>query len=260
MMFSRRPALAQNRGRTAAGRVVSGALPSTPLGLVSSVAVKAYWQADLGTAISTGVSAWADQSGNGFALTQGGGGTLEPAYSASDATLNNLPTITADGVQQTLASTTLTMPTPGTTPSWFWAVLKQVTWSGGVGRRWWGAAGGGNRLIVFNTGVTPQSAAHNAVTGPLNAGATIGSWIRAEAYFSNTVSDYLKLAGTSVTGTATGNNIPTAGFTLFANGVGTQFSNIAIYALGIWLGQPTAGEKSALDAWVTAKCGGGVGL
>lgn len=51
----------------------------TPASVASLVA---WYRADLGVTIATGVSQWADQSGNGYHMAQATGGN-QPAYSAS---------------------------------------------------------------------------------------------------------------------------------------------------------------------------------
>ena len=54
-----------------------------------------WWRADLGTTVATGVSAWADQSGNGFAMTQGTGSS-QPTLVAAHAALNNQAALSFD--------------------------------------------------------------------------------------------------------------------------------------------------------------------
>ena len=51
-----------------------------------------WLRADAGVTQSGTVSAWADQSGNGLNAVQGNG-TLQPTYSANNASLNNLPSM-----------------------------------------------------------------------------------------------------------------------------------------------------------------------
>lgn len=67
----------------------------------------AWYRADMGVTIATGVSAWADQSGSGDAnknLAQGTG-TAQPAFNASDSAYAGKPTLTFTAASsQSLAS------------------------------------------------------------------------------------------------------------------------------------------------------------
>lgn len=54
--------------------------------------LKLWLRADLGTTIATGVSVWADQSGNGNNVTQGTG-SKQPTLNATDAAYNNKSTL-----------------------------------------------------------------------------------------------------------------------------------------------------------------------
>jgi hypothetical protein len=61
------------------------------------IASPAVWlRADLGITIATGVSVWADQSGNSNNATQGTTGD-QPAYNASDPAYNGQPTVQFNG-------------------------------------------------------------------------------------------------------------------------------------------------------------------
>jgi hypothetical protein len=61
--------------------------------LPTQLAGCALWlRADLGITIGTGVSAWADQSGNAHNVTQGTG-AAQPTYTTSDAAYNNKPVL-----------------------------------------------------------------------------------------------------------------------------------------------------------------------
>jgi len=54
-----------------------------------------WWRADLGTTVATGVSAWADQSGNGFAATQAVGAN-QPTLVAAHVALNSQAALSFD--------------------------------------------------------------------------------------------------------------------------------------------------------------------
>lgn len=60
-----------------------------------------WLRSDLGITLATGVSAWADQSGNGDAnrnVTQATG-SAQPIYTTADAAFNNQPTLRSTGTQ-----------------------------------------------------------------------------------------------------------------------------------------------------------------
>ena len=70
--------------------------PINPLSLTS---LRAWFKSDTGTTIATGVSAWADQSGNGNNLVQATG-SLQPALTSN--AINGLPALTFDGADDTM--------------------------------------------------------------------------------------------------------------------------------------------------------------
>jgi len=83
-----------------------GSLPFSP----RNISGLALWlRADKGVTIATGVSSWADQSGNGNTATQATG-SAQPTRNASDASYNNQATLSfASAASQFLAT--------GATPS-----------------------------------------------------------------------------------------------------------------------------------------------
>lgn len=86
--------------------VSSSFTPKSLAGLI------AWYRADLGVTVATGVSAWADQSGSGDANRNAIQNTAanQPTLTASDALYNNRPTINNTSGTQYLAT-----PTWGTT-------------------------------------------------------------------------------------------------------------------------------------------------
>ena len=74
---------------------------SSPFSPKSISGLYLWLRADLGITIATGVSSWADQSGNGDAnrtVTQGTG-AAQPVYTASDAGFDSKPTVSSTGTQ-----------------------------------------------------------------------------------------------------------------------------------------------------------------
>jgi hypothetical protein len=81
----------------------SGASNFTP---PSIAGLTAWYRADLGITIGTGVSAWADQSGTGDAnknVTQGTAAN-QPTFNASDGAYNSKPTLSFDDTNDVLIS------------------------------------------------------------------------------------------------------------------------------------------------------------
>lgn len=222
--------------------------------IITSVPVLLAVQSDLDVTQSGTVSAWGDQSGNGNNLSQAVAGK-RPTFTAG--ALNGYASILFDGSDDVLTSAGPNLPAPGTTNTFMWAVLKQVTWT--LNDVLW-SANTATSMRLAQTTSTPRMNVANITAGPDNSAGTVGSWFRVEALFSNSVNDFLKVGPTSVTGTNTGNTDPAAGFLLGSNQAGTSFGNLEIVAFMICGGHPTVTEKAALSAAVTAKYGSSVGV
>jgi hypothetical protein len=114
--MSRRSSGQQQRGRNPFGSTGI----SSPTGIAGLVA---WYRADLGVTIGTGVSQWNDQSGLGDAnrnLTQGTG-SAQPTLNASDAAYNNQATLSFLGASaQRLISGTFAASDPAPT-TWYFA-------------------------------------------------------------------------------------------------------------------------------------------
>jgi hypothetical protein len=93
---------------TTAGRVpANGKIPLTS-------GLQLWLRSDLGITIGTGVSAWADQSGNGNNVVQATG-SKQPTYSASDAAFNGQASLLfAIANLQTLGNAGWNLPQPMT--------------------------------------------------------------------------------------------------------------------------------------------------
>lgn len=216
-------------------------------------ATVAWYRSDLGGLVNP-VSTWPDQSGNGFDLTQGTAG-FRPALVASGGP-NGRPSVLFDGTDDRLVNAALNRPAPATTPTFFWAVLRQVTWSGGD--RFWGMdPATTNRMVVFANGVTPDLSGNNAVAStPVTSQLTINTYKGLYCLFTGSTSDYIQVAGgTKSTGINTGNTDPAAGFTLGAQGNGVSNSNVEICELAIFSAEPTPAQFAMLDSYRAALYG-----
>jgi hypothetical protein len=225
--------------------------PTDPLSIITSRSAFFYLIADLGVTVVTGASLWADQSGNGNNAVQANTG-LQPAYNIADSNFGSRNSLTSSNN----AAMTMTWdpPVPGTTPVWFWVILRQRSSLSGR----YIMAGGNGILAISQASGGVNIRQSNTTQVNVNGGATIGVATRVETSFTNSTSDYVKAGSTSVTGANAGNS-DAPSFVLFArSNASTTSSDVDIAAVGAWNGEPTSGEKAALDAWVTSYYGAGV--
>lgn len=258
-MTSRYPNPRLNRGRVASGPAAPNAGAAGPLSIVASAANVFYLIADLGITIGTGVVAWANQGPTGVNgdLSQATG-PLQPALSA--AALSGKNTVVFDGADDFMTFAALDLPDPDITPTWFWIVFRQITWT--IADAVFGAGGTTNMRLFQGSSVSGNMRISNGISGAENTGAPIGSFVRAEALFGNTATDYLKLGSSLGAAAAAGGNNPVLGqFVLGAYTIaGVGAANIELAAIGAWNAKPTGPELAALDAWVTGYYGAGVAV
>lgn len=94
--------------RVSRGNLPAGFAPPMMGGLL------AWWRADAGITTATGVSAWADLSGNGNTVTQATG-SAQPTYNASSATFGARPSLTfVAASSQALANASFNASQPDT--------------------------------------------------------------------------------------------------------------------------------------------------
>jgi hypothetical protein len=246
-VFSRRPFERQNRGRVAA------AAPGSPLTILGAASVLQWCRSDLGITIGTGVSAWADQSGNGRHYTQGTG-AAQASYNATGGP-NGRPSLLFDGTDDFLEAAAFNLPAPGTTPTYLAIVFRIVSWTSND-RLFGDAATVGVRHGAFMAGASPEIRGQNTFTAIANTGAAVGTYVRGEFYFSNTASDYVRCANTNVTGSNMGNGTST-GRRLGTDGAGPAgvCANIEVCEILYRNADLTAGERTALNAYWTATYG-----
>lgn len=237
--------------------LVSPQYQTTPSGetsplIILGAALVAWWRADLGITLNgSNVSAWADQSGNGWHLTQGTA-VNQPAFSASGGP-NSQAMVNFDGTNDVLPNAALARPAPGTEPSLIFLILRQDVYAN---RRFCGA-GVSNTLNIHQSALDPQIRMLNAANGPTNSALVVGAWGRIIGFFNNNTTDYLKIIATTVTGTNCGNNTG-VGFCLGANSPGSVEADCSIAEAFIANRDLTAPEATALDAYVTSRYGAGL--
>jgi len=219
------------------------AAPTVQSIMAASEIVAGWDAADL---VASPVALWPDASGNGFDLVQAVAGS-QPTWGAATGP-NGQPAVLFDGVDDVM-SVVLDLPAPGTTPSFFWAVLRQVTWTNNDG--FWGAD-----MLIGQFTASPQifQFAGGGFNGP-STGLTVNVYKRLEAFFNDDVSDYLKAGASSVTGTNAGNTSASATFELGQYGGAGTSSNIQVCELWIFNVLPTPAQLAQLDAYALARYG-----
>lgn len=174
--------------------------------------------------------------------------SVQPIYTASDATLNNKPTITLDGVNDRLFNT-LALPAPGTSPYSFFGVIKVVS-ATSFGAWMADNSNVGSPALIELTATTVRAqAGSNGGVGNYAA----GTWYRFRCDFSNSATDILKIgSAANVTG-ATG-NVSQAGLAI--GSAGTQnYANIAFAEIGVVAATPAqmTAYLAQYDAWVASQ-------
>ncbi len=248
MSLIRRPGARFNRGRIPERQ---GAVQQTPLTILGSLA---WWvRADPGITTGTGVSAWADQSGNGVNFTQGTG-SAQPAFVAG--AINGKPTVLFDSVDDVM-SASWARSAPGTQPFYIWFVARQVTWIASRGLLGDYAAGPEGFIVQGVTGA-PNLAQFAGANVNQNTAASLNTFFRFEEYFSNSAASYQKIGSTEVSGGNPGNAVGGGTLQLGAYGNSSSRSNVEFAEAFAFLGAPTASQRAALDAYCTSRYGAGL--
>ncbi len=223
----------------------------TPLSILGQSNLHFWLRADRGVTIGTGVSAWADQSGNGVDFSQATG-SKQPAFSSS-AGPNSQAAITGDGTDDFLANAALDLAAPGTTPLTMWMICKAVTWTANKG-----ICGAGTWPIIYQVTSTPRIQQFAGGNANANDSLTLGDWRLVEGNFKASIADYLRVGSNKVTGQSASNADPAAGATIFSRAAGTTCMNVVIAEI-FWAKKTlSAGEITALDAYASARYGSGV--
>lgn len=226
-------------------RIQRGSEPS-PLLILGSLA---WWvRSDSGF---TG-SAWADKSGNGVNFAQATG-TKQP--SLISAALNGRDAVRFDGSNDNMAAA-WTRVAPGTMPFYIWMVCALRTWVLNDNLIADGSSSTGMG-IRCRTG-TPELRQHNGSLVNANTAAVIGSPVRIEAKFGNSTADYLKIGATSVTGANSGNAAGNGTLVLGAQSPAAGEAEMDLYEAFAFLGVPSAGQRTELDAYCTSRYGAGL--
>ena len=245
--MSRRPGARLNRGRLTVPSGASAPAVVTPVTIMGANCVE-WWRADLGNTIAVDGN-WVGQVA---AVTWAQGTPGARATQSASGGPNSTAMMTLDGTDDNFTCV-LVRAAPATTPAIIWLIMKQLSWTA-------------NEAIVNDASATfailqrtasPQLAMSAGAIVNLNGGAAVGSWTRVQAAFGNAGTDELLCGATSVTGAGAGNTAGTAP-RLGMNGAGTAFGNFALAEVAFFNAKPSAGQKTALDAYVTSRYGAGL--
>lgn len=196
------------------------------------------------------IATWKDQSGRGKDFGQP---TASKQFLITVG-LNGRPGFSSDGISQTMFDASA-YPAPGTTNLFIWSLFRTLTWT--LNAQPWNT-GGSFRLQMGST--TPSLFSYAGTVGPNNTGAAVGSFVRAEQFFSHSGDDYSKLGNVSVPATTDFGN--TAGSTTYLASAGgtTNFAAIEILARICLNAKPSAAQLAAASALAQQLYGSSIGI
>jgi len=230
--------------------------PTTPLTIFGAASVLQWCRADLGVTVATGVSVWADQSGNGKDYLQATAAN-QPALTAVDATLNNLPTIGFDGVDDMMLAATLNFGLVAAAPICCLMIMKTTADLGHNMVLVGSGVDGGSHCVVY----APNGASLNRYNGAVVLAATmaLNAWGRGRFEFSNSATDIGQFRANQNVNNA-GNSAQGTGRAICAwNVSGSQWKG-QFFEIAYLNKIPTPAEMTAYDAYVTAITAGIAGV
>jgi len=225
--------------------LLSPLAPQSVPAIMAADEIVAGWDAALGVSGGATVAQWNDLGSGGFNLTQAVAGE-RPTFNAAGGPNGN-PSVLFDGVDDNLTNTVLDLPAPAATRVFFWSVLRQVTWTNGR------SLFQSTEIFVFQDGLTPAVTQYNTASANNNAGLSLNSYGRLEAYFSDSVADYLKLKATTVTGSSAGSLAGAAGFAIPTFGAGG--GHVEVCELWIFNVLPSPAQLAQLDIYAATRYG-----
>lgn len=226
---------------------LTGAGAGLTINIAAGAAVSTGTQ-DTWTATCAGLN---DQSGSGVNYSQATA-IYQPILTVG---LSGFPGIAFDGSNDVMVSS-LSLPAPGTTPTWIGMVFRQITW---ISNGCIISDPSGNSCLIYNNPATLYSRAFNGAQGGA-VSQTINTWECTEAGFTYSASDYLRRGSSaSSVGTIFGNNASTSR-NFGAQVAGGNPTNIEFLHLIYLNNIPTAPQIAAWRSAVTAKYGGSVSV
>ena len=160
----------------------------------------------------------------------------------------------SDGVDDQYLMNTLSLPSPGTTPLFYWGIIRWDAYSTNDQ-----LIGSDNARVAVSAGAGANTMRQQCGSSANETAITIGSFGRFQAYFSSSASDSFKWKATNTnTGNAGGTAPLNSNLYLFArNGVATTWMQASLHCLLICNNYPTANIAN-LDTWAADR--GGAGL
>ena len=205
-----------------------------------------WWDAGQGVTISTGVSAWADQSGNGRNLSQATG-SAQPSYSASDASFSNRPSISFDGSDDILSKTGLSL----SVPMHYFLVFVQDTWTDNDIILNFGSS---NFEWTQHAGSSPQVAIRQGESWTCTVSPTLSTTYLAQVYLNGT-SGYVGLNdGSSVNTGVQSYSETISEFSIGGSSAkGNQKSDIRVAELAVYSAEITGADLTSLRTYFNDK-------
>jgi len=205
-----------------------------------------WLRSDLGITIATGVSAWADQSGNGNNLTQATGGR-QPVYSAAGGP-NGLPMLvcTAASIQDMTGIFTV-----GSAPTYLWII---VLWNTLVAAQ---TMCDGHAADSLRLAGASSSAVEYLGTSAISSGSVVstGVWYNYGLTMNGATSSIVQ-NGVTIASGSTGTVITPTGFTIGAEGLGNNNNgNVSFAEVALYNRLPTAGQIQQLTNYRVARYG-----
>ena len=222
-------------------RAASGAPAFTPASLTS---LRLWVKSDTGITIATGVSQWDDLSGNANHLVQATGAN-QPVV--TNSAINGLPAITFDGTNDFIKKA-FTLAQPATV----FIVFRQNTWT--LNDQLYDGNGGDTMILSQSGGASPSlriygGAAYLTPTSDL----AVGVFGLASAVYSGVSSSFQINNGTTVSGS--GGSASPGGMTVAAGASGSFCADISVAEIIVMAATATAGERTSMRAYVTARYG-----
>lgn len=240
-------------GRGAAHVVAGGGAPAFhPTDVPNCIE---FWDATVpGDRVMSGLNltSWTGRKGLHVLAPAGTGNIIE-----LPAEVNGQSLIQTNGTTNWLENSTLTLPAPGTTPTWmvaFWRVDVISSFDQVFGAKQVGSY----RIAIVGTGTGAALDQRNATGVNSTAGPGIGQFERLAALFTNSTSDYVKRRAVTTTGGNAGGSAPGLGLALGSRaGDATTYCQVSVGAVGLYSSEPSAPNRALIDGWVTTKFGAG---
>lgn len=214
----------------------------SPLQLTS---VRLWCRSDMGTTIVTGVSRWADQSGNGNDLVQATGAN-QPVLTAGQ--INGRPALVFDGVNDSLA-----VAFALTQPETVFIVFSQISWTN-FDMVFDGGAVSNDMSLQQGTASPGLAIRAGVASVALNNNLAVGTFGLATAIFDG-ASSLLQINSTAATTGNPGTNAG-AGIRIGTRGAGgSNFGNISVAEVIVMAATATAAERASVKTYVTGLYG-----